>query len=152
MAKSSKARLPPRWFVRTFWRNHRRVYRLTGGRLGLWRAKPNRWGAMCVRAVGRRSGLERRVIVGYFEDGENHVVMAMNGWGEAEPLWWLNVQAHPDVQVDLVDGPRQVTAHAADGAERARLWARWQELDQHLDEYAARRPGETAVVVFTPRE
>ena len=121
MAKSSKARLPPRWFVRTFWRNHRRVYRLTGGRLGLWRAKPNRWGAMCVRAVGRRSGLERRVIVGYFEDGENLVVMAMNGWGEAEPLWWLNVQAHPDVQVDLVDGPRQVTAHAADGAERAPL-------------------------------
>ena len=152
MAKSSKTRLPPRWFVRTFWRNHRRVYRLTRGRFGLWRAKPNRWGAMCVRAIGRRSGLERRVIVGYFEDGENLVVMAMNGWGEAEPLWWLNVQAHPDVQVDLVDGPRQVTAHAAQGSERARLWARWQELDAHLDEYAARRPGETAVVVFAPRE
>jgi len=79
MAKSSKARLPPRWFVRTFWRNHRRVYRLTGGRLGLWRAKPNRWGAMCVRAVGRRSGLERRVIVGYFEDGENLVVLDLVG-------------------------------------------------------------------------
>jgi deazaflavin-dependent oxidoreductase (nitroreductase family) len=152
MAKSSNARLPPQWFMRAFWRNHRRVYRLTRGRFGLWRAKPNRWGAMCVRAVGRRSGRERPVIVGYFEDGERLVVMAMNGWREGEPAWWLNVQAHPDVQVELVDGPRQVTAHAAEGAERERLWARWQELDQHLDEYAARRSGETAVVVFAPRE
>ena len=34
-----KPRLPPRWFVRLFWFTHRRVYRLTGGRVGLWRPK-----------------------------------------------------------------------------------------------------------------
>ena len=22
-------------------------------------------------------------------------------WGEGEPAWWLNLQAHPDVRVDL---------------------------------------------------
>ena len=49
------------------------------------------------------------MMVGYFEDGPNLVTMAMNGWGDAELAWWLNLQAHPDVTVDLVDGPRQVT-------------------------------------------
>ncbi|HEX2784683.1 MAG TPA: nitroreductase/quinone reductase family protein, partial [Ilumatobacteraceae bacterium] len=139
-----KTRLPPRWFIRLFWFTHRRVYRLTGGRLGLWRAKRNRWGVMRLTIVGRRTGLERSVMVGYFEDGPNLVTMAMNGWGEDEPAWWLNLQAHPDARVDLVEGPRLVTGRAASGAERERLWSRWGEIDKNLDAYAARRSTETA--------
>ena len=149
--RKAKARLPPRWFIRRFWFAHRRLYRLTGGRLGLWRPKPNGWGAMRLNTVGRRSGLQRSVIVGYFQDGPNLVVMAMNGWGEGEPAWWLNLQADPDVQVDLVDGPRRVRARAATGEERDRLWSRWREIDKNLDAYAAHRSTETAVVVLEPR-
>ena len=149
--KSKTARLPPRWFIRLFWIIHRGVYRATKGRFGLWRPKPGRWGAMCVRTIGRRTGRVHPVVLGYFEDGPNLVTMAMNGWGSTEPAWWLNVEAHPDVTVDLVDGPRQVTGRAAHGDERARLWARWQQIDKNLDAYAARRPMETAVVVFEPR-
>jgi deazaflavin-dependent oxidoreductase (nitroreductase family) len=146
------ARLPPRWVIRLFWVIHRHVYRWSGHRLGLWRPKPGRWGAMRVNTIGRRTGRPRAVIVGYFEDGPNLVTMAMNGWGDAEPAWWLNLQAHPDVTVDLVDGPRQVTAHAAHGDERERLWAGWRALDRQLDAYAAHRSLETAVVVLGPRE
>jgi hypothetical protein len=40
------ARLPPRWFVETFWRAHRRVVRASGGRRGLWAPKPGKWGAL----------------------------------------------------------------------------------------------------------
>ncbi len=65
---------------------------------------------MCLHTVGRRTGLEHNVMVGYFQDGSNLVTMAMNGWGDGEPAWWLNLQAHPDTQVDLADGTRQVTA------------------------------------------
>jgi len=91
------------------------------------------------------------VVVGYFEDGPNLVAMAMNGWGEGEPAWWLNVQADPDVEVDVIDGHRLVTARAARGAERERLWDRWREIDRDLDALAERRSTETAVVVFEPR-
>ena len=28
----------------------------------------------------------------------------MNGWADPEPAWWLNLLAHPDATVDLVDG------------------------------------------------
>ena len=152
MSKSnSSPRLPPRWFIRLAWMTHRRIYRLTGGRLGLWRPKTDGWGTMRLTTVGRRTGLERSVMVGYFEDGPNLVTMAMNGWGEGEPAWWLNLQAHSEVEVDLHDGHRAVTGRAASGEERERLWARWSEIDKNLDAYAERRSMETAVVILEPR-
>ncbi len=148
---AKKPRLPPRWFIRSAWLTHRGLYRVTGGRLGLWRPKPNGWGTLRLSAIGRRTGRERSVIVGYFEEGPNLVTMAMNGWGEGEPAWWMNLKAHPDVRVNLADGPRLVTARAAQGEERERLWAEWRKIDENLDAYAARRSTETAIVVLQPR-
>jgi len=145
------ARLPPRWFIRLAWLVHRGVYRVTGGRVGLWRPRANRWGALRLTTVGRRTGRQRSVIIGYFEDGSKLVTMAMNGWGDGEPAWWLNLLAHPDAKVDLADGPRLVQARAAAGDERSRLWARWRDIDKNLDAYAALRSSETAVVILEPR-
>jgi hypothetical protein len=90
------------------------------------------------------------VIVAYLEDGPNLTTLAMNGWGAPEPAWWLNLQAHPDASVDLVDGSRRVRAHAAMEEERSRLWATWRVPDKGLDALAALRPTETAVVVLEP--
>ena len=147
-----EARLPPRWFVVSAWHVHRWMVRATGGRLGLWRARPGKWGALRLTTTGRRSGEPRRVIVGYIEDGPNLITMAMNGWGPAEPAWWLNLQAHPDAVVELAGGIRlEVLGRAAAGAERDQLWGRYREVDRNLDGYAARRPTETAVVVLEPR-
>jgi F420H(2)-dependent quinone reductase len=144
-------RLPPRWFIRLAWLTHRGLYRVTGGRVGLWRPKAARWGTLRLTTRGRRTGQPRSVIIGYVEDGANLVTLAMNGWGEGEPAWWLNLQAHPDARVDLVDGSRLVRAHAATGDERVRLWDRWRQIDANLDAYAALRPSETAVVVLEPQ-
>ena len=150
VAGSHRAFLPPRWFVVAFWHLHRSLVRRTGGRRGLWRPKTNGWGALWLTTTGRRSGHPHSVVVGYFEDGDDLVTMAMNGWGAPEPAWWLNLQAHPYATVRTVDGVRRVRAHQAAGTERERLWARWGEIDKHLDAYAARRRHETAVVVFEP--
>ena len=143
-------RLPPRWFVRLAWAVHRGLYRATGGRFGLRPPKANQYGMMRLTTIGRRSGQERSVILGYFEDGPNLVTMAMNGWADPEPAWWLNLQAHPQATVEVSDSRRQVTGRAADGEERSRLWTRWQEIDKNLDGYAALRSGETAVVILEP--
>lgn len=144
------ARVPPRWFVRTFWQVHRAWYRITRGRRGLWPVSEKRWGALRLTVPGRRSGKDRSVILGYLEDGPDLVTMAMNGWSEGEPAWWLNLQAHPRAHVHLADGERDVVAHAATGTERDRLWQRWRHYDRDLDAYARRRPSGTAVVVLSP--
>ena len=147
-----KARVPPRWFVVTAWHVHRLIVRASGRRRGLWQPRPGKWGALRLTTRGRRSGEPRSVILGYVEDGPNLVAMAMNGWGAAEPAWWLNLQAHPDAIVELAGGiRREVLGRAAEGEDRERLWQRFRELDKNLDGYAARRPRETAVVVLELR-
>ncbi|MHB1067910.1 MAG: nitroreductase family deazaflavin-dependent oxidoreductase, partial [Candidatus Nanopelagicales bacterium] len=99
-APARPPRLPPRWFIRAFWQAHRGLVRATGARTGLWRPRPGKWGALRLTTTGRRTGQPRHVIVGYFEDGPNLVTMAMNGWGEGEPAWWLNLRADPDATVE----------------------------------------------------
>ena len=100
------AKLPPRCVIRTAWVLHRALYRFSGGRVGLSRPTPaSRFGMLRLTTVGRRSGQPRVAIVGYYEDGPNLVTLAMNGWAEAEPAWWLNLQAHPDTVVELDGRP-----------------------------------------------
>jgi deazaflavin-dependent oxidoreductase (nitroreductase family) len=138
---------------RAAWVVHRAIYSLTGGRLGLRPASDKTWGMMRLHTVGRRSGKDRVAILGYYEDGPNLVTMAMNGWGEPEPAWWLNLQANPDTIVELPDGPRPVHGRAATPEERPRLWARWGTYDgeDNLNSWSSRRPRETAVVILEPR-
>ena len=64
-ADEGTARVPPRWFVRLAWRVHRGLYRVTGGRLGLWAPKPDKWGTLRLTTTGRRSGQQRSVLLGY---------------------------------------------------------------------------------------
>jgi deazaflavin-dependent oxidoreductase (nitroreductase family) len=150
VTKVPDASVPPRWVVRTAWVAHRALVSITRGRLGYRPATAGQWGMLRLHTIGRRSGQERLAILGYIEDGSNLVTLAMNGWGDGEPAWWLNLQAQPDAVVELADGPRLVQARAATPDERPRLWARW-DTDGNLDAYAARRSGETAVVILEPR-
>jgi deazaflavin-dependent oxidoreductase (nitroreductase family) len=143
-------RVPPRWFVLAAWKVHRALYRVSGGRRGLWLARPAKWGAMHVTTTGRRSGQERPVILGYLEDGPDLVTLAMNGWGEGDPAWWLNLKAQPRARVTLKDRTLDVVAHEATGAERERLWAKYRTVDTKLDGYAAQRSTPTPVVVLSP--
>lgn len=148
-AQDAPPKLPPAWFQHLFWRVHRVLVRLSGGRF-LWTDTGKRgWGAMHLTTVGRRSGKERSVVIGYLEDGPDIIAMAMNGWNEGHPAWWLNLQAHPDCVIQLPHQPPcQARAREASGDERHRLWQRWAAVDEGLDGYAAMRSVETPMVVF----
>jgi F420H(2)-dependent quinone reductase len=147
------ARLPPASVKHLFWRVHRVLYRLIGSRV-LWTPASKRgWGAMQLTSVGRKSGEERSVILGYIEDGPNPVVLAMNGWDEGHPAWWLNLEANPDAVIRLKGQPeRRVCARKVEGEERDRLWKRWVEVEENLDGWADSRLVDTPVIVFEPRD
>lgn len=147
--------LPPRALIRAFWATHKMVVRLSLGRIGLWRPRAGkRFGVMGLTTVGRRSGRPRMVIIGYFEDGPNLISLAMNGWAEAEPAWWLNLKTRPEATVLLPTGERAVVARSAEGDERQRLWAKVSDYPgwgDDLDDLAAQRTTNTSVVVFESR-
>ena len=152
--RTAAAKLPPRWFIRGAWTVHRAIHRFTGGRRGLAKPVPGgRFGMLRLTTTGRRSGKQRAAILGYIEDGPDLVTLAMNGWSDPDPAWWLNLQASPDATVELKDGARAVRARAAEGPERERLWATisgYTGYGDDLDAFAARRSS-TAVVVLEPR-
>lgn len=144
----------PRWLVRTIWIIHGTAYKVTGGRFGLRPATESQWGMLRIRTVGRKTGQPRAAILGFIEDGPNLVTPAMNGWADREPAWWLNLQAQPQATVVLPDGSsRAVTARAAIGDERARLWGMLVALGSsaYSNANAATRSRETSIVVFEPR-
>jgi deazaflavin-dependent oxidoreductase (nitroreductase family) len=145
-------KVPPPWFVHAAWRVHRALHRLSGGRF-LWTTSGKRgWGALRLTAIGRSSGQERSVIIGYLEDGPNLVAIAMNGWDEGHPSWWLNLEANPDAVIRLAhQKAHPVRARRALGDERERLWGLWLAVDPQLDAFAGLRSTDTPVVVLEPR-
>ena len=146
-ARAKRPFVPPRWFVVAAWAVHRAIARWTGGRRGIWTAKPERWGTIRLHTVGRTSGKERIAILGYQPDGENLVTVAMNGWGEGDPKWWLNLKAQPDATVELKGETRHVRARTAEGDEAERLW----KLFPGNAPYVAARTTQTPLVVLEPR-
>ncbi len=151
--KTQRAKPAPRFLLRIFWAIHRAIYRGTGGRIGLSRPiAGKRFGMLRLTTVGRRSGQRRQAMVGYFPDGPNLVTLAMNGWGEAEPAWWLNLRARPEATVDLPDGQRDIRAREAVGAERDRLSAGFRDFPGwgDVETLAGHRSRTTAVVILEP--
>ena len=116
-------RLPiPRWTIRTIWAGHRTLVSLTGGRRGLRTPTADTYGMLRLATTGRTTGKPRAAILAYLEDGPSLVLMAMNGWAEPEPAWFLNLQANPDVDVVMRDRSGPMRARVASREEKVALW------------------------------
>ena len=96
------------------------MYRLTGGAVGgTIGSNP----VLLLTTTGRRSGATRTVPVSYFQDGDNIVLVASNGGADRHPAWYLNITAHPAVEIQIKRQLRSVTATVASPEERARIFA-----------------------------
>lgn len=67
------------------------------------------------------------------------------------PLWYLNLLANPDVDVEIGTDVRPMRAHVADRAERAELWPRLVAMYRDYADYQARTTREIPVVILAPR-
>jgi deazaflavin-dependent oxidoreductase (nitroreductase family) len=103
-------------------RFHQFLYRRSGGLIGSRIVAGGR--ALLLTTTGRRTGEPRTRALIYLKDGERFVVVASNGGSEHPPAWLLNLQAHPDVTVQI--GRRRFAARAsvASAEEREQLWPR----------------------------
>ena len=72
--------------------------------------------------TGRQSGKPRSATLYGFEDGDRVVVVGSWGGAASDPSWVRNLRAHSRATLRSGREERAVTAHEADGAERARLW------------------------------
>jgi deazaflavin-dependent oxidoreductase (nitroreductase family) len=131
-----------------FGAEHVRVYRETGGERGYrWRGTT----ILLLSTRGRRSGEVRTTPLIHRADGERWVVVASKGGAPANPSWFENLQADPDVTIEV--GAEEIPVHAsvAEGEERARLWSLMNEVWPAYDEYQTKTDREIRVVVLSPR-
>lgn len=122
----------PGWFVRVYsafaaWRLTRLIsrhlawkldpllLRLTHGRLATTLIFPT---AM-LETEGARTKARRRNAIIYFMDGEHFVIVASNAGSAANPGWYYNLLANPDV---VFGGAPMRATVIADEAQRRRLW------------------------------
>jgi len=125
------------------------VYRLSGGRIG----GRFRQGApvLLLTTTGRKSGRPRTAPLLYLEDGENLVVVASKGGMSQHPVWYLNLEANPDVEVEIATSRRRLRARRASDEEKAKLWPRLVAMYRDYDDYQARTDRNIPVVVLGPR-
>jgi deazaflavin-dependent oxidoreductase (nitroreductase family) len=127
---------------------HTRRYLETGGRDGHeWRPGVP---TLLLTTTGRRSGVKRRTALIYGRDSADFVVVASKGGSPEHPAWYRNLQADPNVEIQVFDKVVPATAHTATGAERERLWALMRQIWPAYDEYQKKTDRQIPVVVLTP--
>lgn len=137
-------------------RAHVKLFKLTNGRIGSrWRigagfSKPVP--TLLLEHTGRKSGRTFTTPLLFLEDGADLVIVASQGGLATNPLWYLNLVAHPDAVVHLRgERGRAVRARQALGEERDALWPRLVALYADFEKYARWTDREIPIVVLEPR-
>jgi len=94
------------------------LYRLTGGRIA------RKVDVLILTTSGRRSGKTRTVLLQFFRDGANLVIVAANSGRSSHPGWFYNLKATPTVRVQVMDHILQVRAEELSAEETTAFWPR----------------------------
>jgi deazaflavin-dependent oxidoreductase (nitroreductase family) len=131
-----------------FGREHVATYRETDGAVGHeW--QPGVF-TLLLTTIGRKSGRRTTTPLIYGRDGDDFTVIASKAGADEHPLWYRNLEAHPEVEIQVCADVLPATARTAAGPERARLWALMAGIWPDYDQYARRTEREIPVVVLTP--
>jgi deazaflavin-dependent oxidoreductase (nitroreductase family) len=124
---------------------HVRRYRETDGQEGHdWQGVST----LILTTNGRRSGEPRDAPLIYGTDGDDYLVVASKGGADEPPAWYLNLEADPDVEVQVWGERFPARARTANAQERPRLWSRMAEIWPAYDEYQRKTDREIPVVVL----
>ena len=125
------------------------VYRISGGRIGgkFLRGAP----VLLLTTIGRKSGKPRTAPLLYLRDGEKIVIVGSKGGMSQHPLWYRNVEANPDVDVEIGSERRRMLARRATDEEKAAVWPKLVAMYRDFDDYQARTERNIPVIILSPR-
>ena len=125
--------------------SHIKQYVDSGGQEGFeWRGTT----ILLLTTTGRKSGKQHRTALIFRQIGDDHVIVASKGGSSANPAWFLNLEANPDVRVQVKDDEFAARARIAEGDERARLWDQMVEVWPDYDNYQTKTDRQIPVVVL----
>jgi deazaflavin-dependent oxidoreductase (nitroreductase family) len=106
--------------------------------------------SLLLTTTGRKSGEQFVFPLFYGEDGGSYFVIASKGGAPKHPVWYLNLVADPNVEVQVGTTKIRARARTATGAERARLWEKSLEFWPPYADYQKKTEREIPVVVLDP--
>ncbi|HZG62000.1 MAG TPA: nitroreductase family deazaflavin-dependent oxidoreductase [Rubrobacteraceae bacterium] len=117
----------------------------TDGREGHeWRGVPT----LLLTTRGRKSGKLRRTALIYGKDGEGrYLLVASKGGAPEHPSWYLNLAAHPEVEVQVGADKFAARARTADAREKPRLWQLMTSIWPDYDGYQKKTGRDIPVVI-----
>ena len=131
-----------------FGQEHVRVYRETDGERGYhWRGTT----ILLLTTKGRKSGEERTTPLIHRGVEGSWVIVASRGGAPDHPGWYKNLEADPNVAIQVKGERIPVRARTATGEERERLWQLMAEVWPAYDDYQQRTQREIPVVVLERR-
>jgi len=123
------------------------IFRLTNGKyLASMRGMP----VLLLTTVGRKTGLPRTTPLMYIRDGEGYVITASNNGRDNAPAWLYNLQASPQVEIDLPGKRLKATASLATTAEKDRLWPILVAQAPFFDDYRKKTSRQIPMVMLKP--
>ncbi|MFD3473197.1 nitroreductase family deazaflavin-dependent oxidoreductase [Streptomyces sp. NPDC058695] len=105
---------------------------------------------LLLTTVGRKSGDPVRTPLIYGEADGAYLIVASKGGDPAHPLWYRNLQEHPEVRIQVGPTILQGTARTATAEERAAYWPLMVKHWPAYDEYQAKTDREIPIVVIEP--
>jgi deazaflavin-dependent oxidoreductase (nitroreductase family) len=128
-----------------FGQEHVDRYRATDGEEGHeWQGTQT----LLLTTKGRRSGEERTTPLIYGRSGDDYLVVASKGGADAPPAWYLNLQASPDVDIQVKGDRFKVRARDATPDEKPEMWKTMTAEWPAYDEYQEKTDREIPVVVL----
>jgi deazaflavin-dependent oxidoreductase (nitroreductase family) len=131
------------------WRNHRRLYKATAGKIG---GSIGGNPVLLLTTTGRKSGEPRTVALAHLAASEKWVVIASFAGQPRHPGWWLNLLENPVGKVQKGTTITDVRARETEGEERERLWKAICEQEQGFADYQSWTERRIPVVVLDPIE
>ena len=106
--------------------------------------------ALILFTTGRRSGAQRTTPLIYERHGDDYLVVASKGGTPENPDWYLNLEADPDVEIQVKGDRLRARARAATPEEKPELWSIMTKEWPDYDNYQTKTDRDIPVVVLEP--
>jgi F420H(2)-dependent quinone reductase len=100
--------------------------------------------------IGARTGKVRKTPLMRVEHNGEYAVVASMGGAPTHPVWYHNLVANPEVELQDLAVKRTYTAREVTGAERATWWERAVEVWPDYADYQTKTERQIPVFVLTP--
>lgn len=105
---------------------------------------------LLLTTVGRKSGEARLAPLIYGEHGDSFVIIASKGGMPNHPVWFLNLEANPNCEIQVGAKHFHVKARVATGEEREEIWSHMVGVYPPYVDYQANTSRTIPVVVLDP--